>query len=64
MYVDVLKVQLVASEVDIYFQMTNQLSTQSSIMKINNITSTSWVWGGGGGGVIQMHSAFRHIETS
>ena len=52
MYVDVLKVQLVASEVDIYFQMTNQLSTQSSIMKINNITSTSWgVCVGGGGGV-------------
>ena len=33
MYVDVLKVQLAASEVDIFYQMINQLLTRSSIMK-------------------------------
>ena len=31
--IDVLKVQLAAREFGIFFQMTNQLSTQSSIMK-------------------------------
>ena len=34
MYVDVLKVHLAPSEVGIFFQMTNQLSIQSSIIKI------------------------------
>ena len=33
MYMGVLNVQLAAREIDIFSQMTNQLSTQSSIMK-------------------------------
>ena len=33
MYMDVLKVKLVANKVGIFFQMTNQLLTQSSITK-------------------------------
>ena len=37
MYVDVLKVQLAASEVDIFYQMINQLLTRSSIMKKEKI---------------------------
>ena len=40
-YMDVLKVQLAACKVGIYFQMTNQLSTQSSITKKTNITSVA-----------------------
>ena len=46
---DVLKVQLVASEVDIYFQMTNQLSTQSSIFFYNRSIAQ---------GLTQIHSTF------
>ena len=45
---DVLKVQLVASKVGIFIQMTNQLSIRK---KKKNITSIAW-------GLMQMHSMF------
>ena len=48
---DVLKVKLAASEVNVCFQMTNQLSTQSSITKTKCITAIAR-------GLTQTHSTF------
>ena len=57
----VLKVQLAASEVGMYFQMTNQLSTRSSIMKKKQKQHYKY-HPGVNADTFTVH--VRHIETS